>query len=85
MVQIVFYFQITTNGTGASFVAVGGLPFTNNGTLASIAIGRRDGVDGKLMQGKISIGAATCNIWLYDNAYPGTDGAQFPMVATYYV
>jgi hypothetical protein len=84
MVTATGFFTITTNGTGSSAVALAGLPFANGG-LANIGVGRVDGTNGNMVQVKINASAATANIWKYDNTYPASDGAQFPMTLVYYV
>ena len=84
MVTATGYFQITTNGTGSSAVALAGLPFANGG-LANIGVGRVDGTTGNMFQVKINASASTANIWKYDNTYPAADGSAFPMTLVYYV
>ena len=84
MVTATGYFEITTNGTGSSAVALAGLPFANGG-LANIGVGRVDGTTGNMVQVKINASASTANIWKYDNTYPAADGAQFPITLVYYV
>ena len=84
MVTATGYFQITTNGSGSSAVALAGLPFANGG-LANIGVGRVDGTTGNMVQVKINASASTANIWTYNNSYPAADGSAFPITLVYYV
>ena len=84
MVTVTGFFTITTNGTGASNIAVAGLPFAN-GNLINVGVGRVDGTTGNMFQAKISASAVIANIWTYDNNYPAANGAQFSMTLVYYV
>jgi hypothetical protein len=73
---------ITTNGTGS-----GALRFTlpklcrNN----SIAAGRGEGgsTTGDMMQARLSAGSSTVNVFNFDNAYPGSDGATIYVSGSY--
>jgi len=84
MVIATGFFTVTLNGTGSSFVAVAGLPFTV-GSMNNVGVGRVDGTTGNMFQVKINAFTATANIWTYNNLYPAADGAQFPMTLVYYV
>jgi hypothetical protein len=84
MVIATGFFTVTLNGTGSSFVAVAGLPFTV-GSMNNVGVGRVDGTTGNMFQVKINAFTATANIWTYNNLYPASDGAQFPMTLVYYV
>ncbi|MGO4564811.1 hypothetical protein AB4Z52_07020 [Rhizobium sp. 2YAF20] len=64
---------ITNNGTGASLISAT-LPLTPGAsTLGGIASGRST-VSGKMLQGLISPGVGTMNIFNYDNTYPASTG-----------
>ncbi len=76
--------RITTNGTGAGFLQVTGIPFNMGTTLYGSGVGSEIGVTGKMLQA--SPGTATqINITNYDNTYPGANGFRGILVWTYFV
>jgi hypothetical protein len=82
VVTIVCRPVITTNGTGASALKLGGLPFTALDTSMIGGAAREDAVLGFVF----GISAATGTqlyIAKYDNTYPGGTGYAFPICITY--
>jgi len=76
--------RITTNGTGAGYLKVTGVPFNMGTTLYGAGVGSEIGVTGKMLQ--ISPATATqINITNYDGTYPGADGFRASCVWTYFV
>ena len=66
---------ITTNGTGATSINVGNLPYAiSSRFLTCVGCGRETAVSGKSLQ---AIGSSTTQIGVfnYDNTYPGANGA----------
>lgn len=63
---------ITTNGTGATSIAVNGLPWT----FASDCIfaGRATAGSGKMLQAYAQASTTAITIWNYDNTYPAVSG-----------
>ena len=84
MVTATGYFEIITNGSGGSYIAMSGLPFVC-GTLNNVGVGRVDGTTGLMFQVKIIASTSTANIWTAGNLYPAADGAIFPMTLVYSV
>lgn len=67
---------ITTNGTGASYINIGNLPFTPGGTAGFIymATGRQVGGTSSTCYGTLTQGSTTMTVLKYDATYPGGDG-----------
>ncbi len=63
---------ITTNGTGATNIAVSGLPFTFNSDCTGS--GRATAGSGKQLQFYVTSPAAALTIVNYDNSYPAVSG-----------
>lgn len=79
------YFVITNNGTGASYLIVNGLPFSNNGAVPVIGLCRVDGTTGFMAQAKLNSGGNALFVWDYGNSYPAANGAIFPISITYFI
>jgi hypothetical protein len=76
--------RITTNGSGAGFLSVTGIPFTMGNTLYGAGCGSEIGVTGKMIQ--MSAGnTTTINLTNYDSTYPAADGFRATLVWTYFV
>lgn len=75
-------YNITNNGTGASYGIVTGLPFTSNtnGGTASTRVG---GTSGKQCAVNIIASGVEADIWQYDNTYPWATGATGQITMTY--
>lgn len=69
-------FVITTNGTGGTDLRISNLPFTviSTGSIDPCGSGRKDNT-GPMLQTIASNGGTLLRIGLYDNTYPGSDGA----------
>jgi len=75
--------RITTNGTGAGYLSVTGIPFNMGTTLYGGGVGSEIGVTGKMLQ--ISPGTATqFSITNYDGTYPGANGFRGILIWTYF-
>ena len=73
LVVLQMYLPITTNGTGGGAVAVGNLPFTNNGNNA-YGSGREQNVQGFGLFGYLLGSGNTIYLQKYDGTYPGGNG-----------
>jgi hypothetical protein len=73
---------ITTNGTGASALRLGGLPFTALETTMIGGASREDAVIGWVFGISANTGTSLY-IAKYDNTYPGGNGHAFPICITY--
>jgi hypothetical protein len=74
---------ITTNGTGATALYIGGLPFAN--ALSYFAgASREDGVTG-ITFGVSQVNTTTFYIQKYDGTYLGGDGYSYPLSISYFV
>jgi len=84
--QVVLNFDIsiTTNGTGGTYIAVSGLPFSAKAAYCAEGVFREVAVNGKL--GAISIAnTATFTLNNYDSSYPGADGCRLIGTISYIV
>jgi len=82
MVTLNWHYQITTNGSGAGFINIDGLPFSSSSQGAGGSARDRSatGVMSVLqMDGAVS----RINQYQYNNAYPGADSAKWYCTITY--
>lgn len=82
MVTLNWHFAITTNGTGAGFINIDGLPFSSSsqGAGGSARDRSASGVMSVLqMDGAVS----RINQYQYNNAYPGANGAKWYCTITF--
>ena len=82
MVTLNWHYQITTNGTGAGFINIDGLPFSSSsqGAGGSARDRQASGVMSVLqMDGAVS----RINQYKYNNAYPGANGAKWYCTITF--
>jgi hypothetical protein len=75
---------ITTNGTGATALLLGNLPFVSSPSTNLSGAGREDAVTGICFAFSASTSTALY-ITKYDNNYPGGTGYAFPINFTYFV
>ena len=75
---------ITTNGTGASALILGNLPFASSPSTNLGGAGREDAITGVCFSFSSSTSTALY-ITKYDNTYPGGNGYAFPINFTYFV
>jgi hypothetical protein len=73
---------ITTIGTATGYPVLG-LPFTAGGSFIQILHGREVAVNGKSLQGVISVGGSTAQIIYYDNTAPAASGLNLSLSGTY--
>lgn len=81
--KLVFFqmeITITTNGTGATAVTA---TLPTNANHKFVFAGRENATSGKMMQGNVSAGSSTVNIFDYANAYPAVDGSVIWMSGSY--
>jgi hypothetical protein len=83
--QITLYglISITTNGTGATSINFGGIPYLNSAAFQScVGAGRESAVSGKMLQ---VVGSSTSvfGIFNYDNTYPGGNGTALYFTVSY--
>lgn len=76
LVTCYFYCIITTNGTGAQSVVIGGLPFAS-GSHFWTGVAREASVTGNQISVSGPTGSNVVGLQDYDNAYPGADGVLF--------
>jgi len=82
-VHIVADINITTNGTGAGYIIISGLPFTSyNGNMGS---GRDIGATHKMLQVYLGGSSTTLNVYNYDDTYPASSGCRFTLSITYLI
>lgn len=72
---------ITTNGTGSGAVTIS-LPDTANGQTAT-GVGRIMTAPGKTVVAVIASSTAVATVYMYDNTYPGADGARIVVSGSY--
>jgi len=82
LVTIICRPVITTNGTGATALVVGGLPFARAGTTGYAGASREDAVVG-ITFGISEQTSTSLYLGKYDNTYPGGNGYAFPISITY--
>lgn len=82
--QVVLFgeLSIPNNGTGSGALSCSGMPFTV-GSYPSCGASRERNVGGLTATLQTLAGATTFNIYRYDNAYPGVNGAIFPFSLAY--
>ena len=83
LVTIICRPVITTNGTGATSIRIGGFPFSS-GTSYLFGASRDDAATGNCFCMN-SVDLTTFYVTKYDNSYPGANGAAFPLSVTYKV
>jgi hypothetical protein len=66
--------RITTNGTGAGYIAFTLPVQAGASTTANTVAGKERAITGNTVSGHIDGGATGCNIQKYDGTYPGGDG-----------
>jgi hypothetical protein len=72
---------ITTNGTGAGYINIAGLPFTST---AAGAVNGKETATEKALAGFLSNGTTTLtHITFYDGTYPGANGNRFLVACSY--
>ena len=76
--------RITTNGTGAGYLSVTGIPFNMGSTLYGAGAGSEIGVTGKFLQ-PTGVSTTAIGVTNYDGTYPGADGFRASIVFTYFV
>jgi hypothetical protein len=85
VVTIVCKPVITTNGTGSSYIRIGGLPFSVwSNTPYFAGASRESGAVGDTFSINY-FDATTLMIRRYDSAYMGANGAEFPISISYFV
>jgi hypothetical protein len=80
-IHVALSVTITTNGTAAGYVRAT-LPVASNAALIYVLPGREN-TGGKMLQGRINAGTNQCDIFNYDNTYPGANGYQLLMAGAY--
>jgi hypothetical protein len=76
---------ITTNGTAAGRINCT-MPFTSfNYVGGMVGTGRETGSTGKQIQAFLGGNENICNLWFYDNTYPGGSGYNLSFTITYQV
>lgn len=65
---------ITTNGTGAGYIAIGGLPFSSDNNPSPTGVGKEVALTDKTL-GVSMVDATTMKVQFYDATYPGGNGA----------
>ena len=71
---------VTNNGTGSGSITFTA-PFASlNG---AVLCGRSDVTGGKMLQGVMKPGFATCNVFTYDNLYPASSGEVLRISGVY--
>jgi hypothetical protein len=83
LVTLNFNILITTNGTGAGYIKVGGSPFSVAGSISFHGSGREIAVGGKMLLVEANGPNDQLRIRNYDNSYPGSDGANLNCTVTY--
>lgn len=75
-------FVITTNGTGASYLIVDGLPFTVSNAVPSTGYNASSALT---LTGTFGASSTQFNLFKYDGTYPGASGATYFCSGVYYV
>ena len=76
--------RITTNGTGAGYLKVTGIPYNMGTTLYGGGCGTEIGATGKLISASAA-SATQINLTNYDGTYPGVNSFRVPLIWTYFV
>ncbi|MDW5315022.1 hypothetical protein [Rhizobium sp. PL01] len=75
---------ITTNGTGAGQITIGGMPVAS-ARLVTAFFGREAGLSNKALHGSISAAGSTMTVFDYAGAYPAASGARLLLAGRYEV
>lgn len=76
---------VTTNGTGAGFLQISGLPYTSAAAGRWTLSGREQAVNFKSLAGSLTSGSTTItNISNYDGTYPGVNSATIVISGSYF-
>ena len=75
-------FQVTTNGTGASYLLASGLPFTVSTASPSAGYNASDAI---ALTGIFGASSSTFNLFKYDGTYPGASGKTYYASGVYLV